>query len=86
MWHICWASESLTHVFGNFGGIDWIPVRILKHPSASQTTHDWTLALVAYVACWFLWVFGVWLMYEVVYSFWRRWRASESASRPEFII
>ncbi|KAG8995165.1 hypothetical protein FRB94_005758 [Tulasnella sp. JGI-2019a] len=54
--------------------------QVAKHPSATQNKHDWTLALVAYVACWFIWVFGVWLMYEVVFSFWRRWRASELAS------
>lgn len=50
--------------------------RIARHPSAVQDSHNWVLALVAYVACWTLGVFGVWLGYEVVYSFWRRWRTS----------
>ncbi|KAG8887848.1 hypothetical protein FRB98_008871 [Tulasnella sp. 332] len=59
--------------------------QIVKHPSPTQTTHDWTLALVAYTACWFLWVFGVWMMYEVVYSFWRRWRAKRPLLTPIYL-
>ena len=34
--------------------------------------HNWVLGAVAYIACWVLWIFGVFLGYEVLYSYYRR--------------
>ena len=39
---------------------------------------NWALAMAAYIACWVFWIFGVFILYEVVYSFARRWRISKS--------
>lgn len=38
----------------------------------------WALAAAAYIACWAFWLFGVFIGYELVYSFYRRWRYRES--------
>lgn len=35
------------------------------------------MAAAAYVACWLVWIFPVFIVYELVYSFARRWRVSE---------
>ena len=38
---------------------------------------NWVLGAVAYLVCWVLWVFGVFLGYEFLYSYHRRWRFRE---------
>jgi hypothetical protein len=36
----------------------------------------WTLGAAAYIFCWAAQFLGVFLLYEIVYSFTRRWRVS----------
>jgi hypothetical protein len=36
----------------------------------------WTLGAAAYIFCWAAQLLGVFLLYEIVYSFTRRWRVS----------
>ncbi|KAI0266903.1 hypothetical protein BGY98DRAFT_462221 [Russula aff. rugulosa BPL654] len=43
-------------------------------PGVPGSGHNWVLGAVAYIACWILWIFGVFLGYEVLYSYYRRWR------------
>jgi len=38
---------------------------------------NWALGAAAYIACWLVWVLVVCVVYEVVYSFVRRWRLRE---------
>lgn len=38
---------------------------------------NWALGAAAYIACWFTQIFVVFLVYELIYSFIRRWRVSE---------
>lgn len=47
-------------------------------PGIDGSGRNWTLATVAYIACWAIWLFGVTILYEVVYSFVRQWRTSKS--------
>ena len=42
-------------------------------PGVPSSGHNWVLGAVAYLACWVLWIFGVFLGYEVAYSYYRRW-------------
>ncbi|KAH7102482.1 hypothetical protein BKA62DRAFT_749495 [Auriculariales sp. MPI-PUGE-AT-0066] len=50
-----------------------------KHPNPTSrgvqgSGRGWTFAFAAYIACYFLWILVVVLLYEVLYSFYRRWR------------
>ena len=53
-------------------------------PGVPGNDRGWALAVAAYVACWCVQVFGVFVLYELVYSFYRRWRLSEFLSFPFF--
>src|SRR6266481_8560996 len=44
-------------------------------PSQSNSARNWSLAVAAYIACFQL--IGVFVAYELVYSFWRRWSVNE---------
>lgn len=56
--------SSLTDIFN----------RIAKYPNPGSSGKNWSLGAAGYVACWFAWIFIVFLTYELVYSFVRRWR------------
>lgn len=45
-----------------------------SNPSSSR---NWALAAAGYGICWLFWIVGIVLLYEIVYSWWRRWRCSE---------
>jgi len=38
---------------------------------------NWALGAAAYIACWLAWILVVCVVYELVYSFVRRWRLRE---------
>src|SRR6266481_5180598 len=44
-------------------------------PGQSNSARNWSLAVAAYIACFQL--IGVFVVYELVYSFWRRWSVNE---------
>lgn len=46
-------------------------------PGVPGSGRNWALAAAAYIACWFAWIVAVIVVYEIVYSFIRRWRVSE---------
>jgi hypothetical protein len=53
-------------------------------PDVPGSGKNWALGAAAYIACWIAWIFVVFILYELIYSFWRRWRISESLSHsPE---
>ena len=43
-------------------------------PNSQSSSKNWALAAAAYIACWLVWIFIICLVYELVYSFARRWR------------
>lgn len=47
-------------------------------PGVPGSGKNWTLAATAYIACFLAWIILVFIIYELIYSFYRRWRASES--------
>ena len=46
-------------------------------PGVPGSGRNWALGAAAYIACWFAWITVVFVVYELVYSFIRRWRVSE---------
>ncbi|KIY67542.1 hypothetical protein CYLTODRAFT_422421 [Cylindrobasidium torrendii FP15055 ss-10] len=51
-------------------------------PGVSGSGRSWSLAAAAYLFCWFTQIFGVFMIYELVYSFARRWRIRRPAIYP----
>ena len=55
--------------------------RVAKFPSPSSispaSTRAWTLATAAYIFCWAVQIFGIFILYELAFSFYRRWRTSQ---------
>ena len=61
--------------------------RIAKHPnpvapSVPGSGKNWALGAAAYIACWLVWITVVFVLYELVYSFSRRWRVSKCFRLP----
>lgn len=57
------------------------PSRVSRHPNplapgVPGSGRPWALGAAAYIACWAAWLIFVVILYEVVYSFARRWRLS----------
>ncbi|KAH8111648.1 hypothetical protein DFH11DRAFT_1546499 [Phellopilus nigrolimitatus] len=56
--------------------------------SAGQNTssrRNWTLGAAVFGICWFFWVVGVVLLYEVVYCWWRVWRSKRPLIMPLYL-
>ncbi|CDO76829.1 hypothetical protein BN946_scf185033.g26 [Trametes cinnabarina] len=54
-------------------------------PGVPGSGRNWALAAAAYIACWFTWIFAVFIMYELVYSFVRRWRVKRPLILPIYL-
>ncbi|KAF7309724.1 OPT oligopeptide transporter [Mycena indigotica] len=54
-------------------------------PGVPGSGRNWTFAAAAYVACWLVWIFPVVLVYELVYSFVRRWRVRRPVVLPLYL-
>lgn len=70
--------------------IVYMMIQVAKHPTPSplgtdSSQRNWTLATVAYIACWVIWLFGVVLLYESIYCFWRRWRVKRPLVIPIYL-
>ncbi|KAH9920648.1 uncharacterized protein B0H18DRAFT_1086374 [Fomitopsis serialis] len=63
-------------------------ILILSQPSAPGVPgsgRDWALAAAAYIACWFTWIVVISIVYELLYSFTRRWRVKRPLMFPLYI-
>ena len=76
---MCYFSKPKS-LAGNYTTHSSPFYRASKYPNDSDDGRTWTLAVAAYIACWALWVLGVLIAYELIYSFIRRWRISEFIS------
>ncbi|KAI0033213.1 hypothetical protein K488DRAFT_85134 [Vararia minispora EC-137] len=54
-------------------------------PGVAGSGSGWALAAAAYVACWAIWLFGVFIGYELIYSFYRRWRYRRPLVMPLYL-
>jgi len=62
--------------FFDFNAV-FILILIAKFPNPSApgvpgSGRDWALAAAAYIACWFTWIVVISIVYELLYSFYRR--------------
>ncbi|RDB21863.1 hypothetical protein Hypma_010843 [Hypsizygus marmoreus] len=51
-------------------------------PGVPGSGKNWALGAAAYVACWLVWILVVFIVYELVYSFARRWRVKRPLMLP----
>ncbi|KAH9172425.1 hypothetical protein EDB89DRAFT_2242881 [Lactarius sanguifluus] len=54
-------------------------------PGVPGSGRNWALGVAAYIASWVVWFFGVFLGYELFYSFYRRWRFRRPLILPIFL-
>ncbi|KAJ7453648.1 hypothetical protein B0H11DRAFT_1820322 [Mycena galericulata] len=54
-------------------------------PGVPGSGKNWALAAAAYAACWLVWIFPVFVVYELVYSFARRWRVKRPIILPLYL-
>ncbi|KAF7304690.1 OPT oligopeptide transporter [Mycena kentingensis (nom. inval.)] len=54
-------------------------------PGVPGSGKNWALGAAAYVACWLVWIFPVVIMYELVFSFARRWRIKRPVMLPLYL-
>ncbi|KAI0044572.1 hypothetical protein FA95DRAFT_1562103 [Auriscalpium vulgare] len=54
-------------------------------PGVPGSGRNWAFAFAAYVACWAIWVFAIFIGYELIYSFYRRWRFRRPLMLPLYL-
>ncbi|KAF8996091.1 hypothetical protein BDZ89DRAFT_815077 [Hymenopellis radicata] len=79
-------AHLVLQTFFDFNAI-FIIIQVSKFPSPDApgvpgSGRNWALGAAAYIACWFLQIFGVFILYELVYSFIRRWRVRRPSIYP----
>ncbi|KAI5999094.1 hypothetical protein EDD15DRAFT_2527946 [Pisolithus albus] len=68
----------------------YILLQVAKYPNpvapgVSGSGKNWALGAAAYIACWLVWVMVVFVLYELVYSFYRRWRIRRPLIVPLYL-
>ncbi|KAG0692175.1 hypothetical protein DFH29DRAFT_1009200 [Suillus ampliporus] len=72
--------------FFDFNAV-FIILQVARYPNPSApgvpgSGKNWALGAAAYIACWLAWITMVFVLYELVYSFWRRWRVKRPLVTP----
>ncbi|KAH7907435.1 hypothetical protein BJ138DRAFT_1014511 [Hygrophoropsis aurantiaca] len=78
-----------VQTFFDFNAV-FIILQVSKYPNpvasgVSGSGRNWALGAAAYIACWLVWILVVFIMYEVVYSFYRRWRVKRPLITPLYL-
>ncbi|KAF8509755.1 hypothetical protein BU17DRAFT_98635 [Hysterangium stoloniferum] len=60
-------------------------LQISSHPGPDNNAKNWALAATAYIACYVFQIVGVFIIYELIYSFWRRWRVKRPLILPIYL-
>ncbi|KAF5331837.1 hypothetical protein D9611_008947 [Ephemerocybe angulata] len=86
-----WPILNLAHVplqtFLDFNAV-YMLVQASKHPlpnAGPSSAKNWALGAAAYVASWLAWILIIFVVYEIVYSFARRWRVRRPLIFPIYI-
>ncbi|KAG1843186.1 hypothetical protein F4604DRAFT_1596954 [Suillus subluteus] len=78
-----------VQTFFDFNAV-FVILQIAKFPNPSApgvpgSGKNWALGAAAYIACWLAWITTVFVLYELVYSFWRRWRVKRPLITPLYL-
>ncbi|KAI5823653.1 hypothetical protein K523DRAFT_357477 [Schizophyllum commune Tattone D] len=89
LFHVLVFLHIPLQTFLDFNAV-FIIYQVAKYPNPEApgvpgSGKNWALAMAAYIACWVFWIFGVFILYEVVYSFARRWRIKRPLMLPIYM-
>lgn len=78
-----------VQTFFDFNAV-FIILQVARFPNPSApgvpgSGKNWALGAAAYIACWLAWITMVFVLYELVYSFWRRWRVKRPLITPLYL-
>ncbi|KAF8152199.1 hypothetical protein B0H34DRAFT_109453 [Crassisporium funariophilum] len=83
-----WPLIVFYHIplqtFFDFNAV-FILLQVAKFPNPQSSGKNWALGAAAYIACWLVWIFVVCIMYELIYSFARRWRLRRPLMLPIYL-
>ncbi|CAE6356368.1 unnamed protein product [Rhizoctonia solani] len=79
-------APIMVQLFLDFCSV-YVVVQAAAEPTYGRISNrqNWSLAAAAYCACVAVWILGIVIMYELVYSFWRRWRVKRPAITPLYL-
>ncbi|KAF9478772.1 hypothetical protein BDN70DRAFT_895487 [Pholiota conissans] len=88
LYYYAWPLLVLYHIplqtFFDFNAV-FILLQVAKFPNPQSSGRGWALGAAAYVASWLAWLLLVCIMYELVYSFSRRWRLRRPLMLPIYL-
>lgn len=79
----------LLQTFFDFNAV-YVLIQVARFPNpvapgVPGSGRNWALGATAYIACWLAWLFAVFIVYELVYSFYRRWRVKRPLIIPIYL-
>ncbi|PBK94339.1 hypothetical protein ARMGADRAFT_965263 [Armillaria gallica] len=82
-------AHLFLQTFFDFNAV-FIIIQVAKYPNPEApgvpgSGKNWTFGAAAYIMCWFLQIAGVFLVYELLYSFVRRWRVKRPSIYPLYL-
>ncbi|KAG7441688.1 uncharacterized protein BT62DRAFT_955500 [Guyanagaster necrorhizus] len=82
-------AHLFLQTFFDFNAV-FIIIQVAKHPNPEApgvpgSGKNWSFGAAAYITCWFLQIAGVFLVYELLYSFVRRWRVKRPSIYPIYL-
>ncbi|PPQ76377.1 hypothetical protein CVT24_008811, partial [Panaeolus cyanescens] len=87
-YYYIWPLLVFYHIplqtFLDFNAV-YMLLQVAKFPNPNTTSKNWALGAAAYVACWLVWILVVCVLYELVYSFARRWRMRRPLILPIYL-
>ncbi|KAI0795920.1 hypothetical protein C8Q75DRAFT_802985 [Abortiporus biennis] len=93
LWYFLFPLFVFAHIplqtFFDFNAV-FILLTVAKFPNPAApgvpgSGRNWALGAAAYIACWFTQIFVVFIVYELVYSFIRRWRIKRPLIIPIYL-
>ncbi|KAF7308603.1 OPT oligopeptide transporter [Mycena chlorophos] len=89
LWPILVFAHIPLQTFFDLNAV-FMLIQVSKFPNPQAvgvpgSGRNWALGAAAYIACWLVWIFPVVLVYEIVYSFARRWRIKRPVMLPLYL-
>ncbi|KAG6848535.1 hypothetical protein H0H93_016245 [Arthromyces matolae] len=89
LWPLLVFAHIPLQTFFDFNAV-YILFQVSKHPNPQApgvpgSGRNWSLGAAAYIACWLAWILVVFVVYELIYSFIRRWRVKRPLMIPIYL-
>ncbi|KAF8907061.1 hypothetical protein CPB84DRAFT_1744844 [Gymnopilus junonius] len=84
LWPLIVFYHIPLQTFFDFNAV-FMLLQVAKFPNPGSTGKNWALGAAAYIASWLAWIFVICVVYELVYSFSRRWRLRRPLMLPIYL-